>query len=275
MISINVLIEATPKLLPYMTSVAADGINGPVPFTNPYAVAVDANNNVYFAGTFPMQNVQVYRIDYKTGAITQFAGGIAKVTGSSTCAAPDTNPAVIPSPWTSDSAGDGCTALQVNFNAIRGLAVYNGYLYISDYSAHAIKKIYLDPVNPAPGRVYINELEPVVGGLGSLWNGDGPRTFATIRNPYGIAIDPANGNVYWGDGGSSGYAVRMYNVSTDNIDTVVNYTSSTTVAPVALPRRFRKGRSRPRLGGLSSQVRQGHQPLWPGIRRRPRSELCR
>ena len=224
----------TPKLYPYMTSLAADGINGPVPFTSPYSVAVDVNNNVYFAGTVPATNVVVYRIDYTTGAITQFAGGVVKATSpASTCATPDTNTSVIPAPWISDNVGDGCPALQTNFSGIRGLAVYNGYLYISDSSASAIKKIFIDPVNPAPGRAYANEMEPVVGGMGSVWNGDGLRATAMIKGPYGIAIDPANGNVYWGDGGSSGYAVRIYDVASDSVVTIVNYTPSNTVAPVA------------------------------------------
>ena len=232
----------TPKMLPYMTSKLADGVAGTGAdgttatgqlWTSPYSIAVDANNNIYFGGSVPATNVQVFKIDYATGVVSVFAGGLVKATSpASTCATPDTNTAVIPAPWTGDNVGDGCPAAQTNFNGIRGLAVSNGYLYISDSSASSIKKIYLDPVNPAPGRVYVNEMEPVVGGLGSTWNGDGLRSVATIKSPYGIAVDPINGNVYWGDGGSSGYAVRMYDVASDSVVTLTT-PGTPTVAPTA------------------------------------------
>jgi hypothetical protein len=217
----------TPRMIPYITKLAASP--GAI---SPFAVAVDANNNIYFAGVVPAANVIVYKMDYATGAVTAFAGGTAKaVSPASTCATPDPN---IPAPWTGDTQGDGCPANSVNFNTIRGLAVANGYLYISDYSSSNIRKIYLDPNNPATGRMYVHEVEPVVGGgsLGSAWNGDGARTSHTLKNPYGIAVDPVNGNVYWGDGGSSGYAVRMYDVATDSIVTVTK-PGTATVAPTA------------------------------------------
>jgi hypothetical protein len=213
----------TPELLPYMTSNIADGAT--VGFTQPYAIAVDANDNVFFAGTAPAGNVRIYRVEHLTGVVSVFGGGIAKATSpNSTCVAPDTDPAIIPAPWATDTVGHGCAATSANFNGIRGLAVYNGYLYVSDSSANYISKISLSDT-PAPGRMYAHEVEPVVGTGSSVWGGDGPRTTSSIKNPYGIAID-ANGNVYWGDGGSSGYAVRFYNISTGNVGTVVNYNNN-------------------------------------------------
>jgi hypothetical protein len=192
--------------------------------TTPYAVAVDSTGNIYIGEQTASLNgsAVVRKVDAITGAITVFAGGVAKAVApatNSTCATPDTNPAIIPAPWTSDTAGHGCPATSSNFGGIRGLAYFDGFLYVSDSSSNYIDKISVSDT-PAPGRMYAHEVEPVVGTGSSAWTGDGPASTTNIKNPYGIAVD-SNGNVAWGDGGSSAKTVRIFKASDSTVHTVM------------------------------------------------------
>ena len=213
----------TPSALPYTTSVVA----GSLPL-QPYGVAVDKAGNIYIgesalSGT--NGSAVVRKVDAVTGAMTVFAGGVAKAAaGSSTCASP-----VLTVPGGGNVAGDGCPAGGMNhfFGGVRGLSTWTDpntlveYLYVSDSSGNYIHRINLTT----------NIMEWVGGTGASGYNGDGPiATQKFIKNPYGVAID-VHGNVYFGDGGSSGQAVRM--ISND-ATTCANAISGNFTAPCIL-----------------------------------------
>jgi hypothetical protein len=238
----NILaVNVAPKAIPYITSKQAGGstttftVGGTCPSgriaTDQWGdgclgseanlgssvedAVTDANGNMYVGARSTLLNGSAFvrKIDAVTGVITVFAGG---GTGS-TCPTPDA--AVNGS---GNNKGDGCPPTYGVFSDVRGLAVDATYLYISDYTNSRIHRVGLSNA-PLAGRIYAHELELVAGTGSSGWNGDGPQSLASIKNPYGIAVD-AHGNVFWGDGGSNSYAVRMvdYSANPPQIRTVVN-----------------------------------------------------
>lgn len=234
----------TPRAIPYITSNVATG------FSQPAAIAIDDNGNIYVGenyttSTSPQVSAVVKKIDAVTGQVTIFAGGGSKVTSGSPCTNWDTTV-----PGAGNTAGDGCPATKAFFGGsnnggIRGLAVWNNYLYIEDLGNYYIHRV----------NLATNIIEWVAGGSSSAsWAGDGAlSTTSTVtgcatlgaclyKPPTGFAVDPANGNVYFGAGGTNAATIRM--VSYDSatcqnapngpfaspcILTIVNYKGQTTV----------------------------------------------
>jgi hypothetical protein len=213
----SVVSAQTPKPIPYITSNIASGLGN-----QPYGVAVDSTGNVYFGAATSepgYASAVVYKVDAVTGIQTVFAGGLAKATSpASTCASP-----VAGIPGSGDNVGDGCIATQTYLGGVRGLATWIDtsvtpnveYLYIPDSSGNYIHRVNLKT----------NIMEWVVGNGSSTYTGDGANTTAIgIKNPYGIAIDKF-GDLFWGDGGSTGKQVRMLRVSDNTVHTIVGCTS--------------------------------------------------
>lgn len=189
----------TPRAIPYMTSNVATGLNQPT------AIAIDDNGNIYVGenytgATAGSVSALVKKIDATTGQVTVFAGGGTKVATGSPCANPD--PSV---PGHGNTAGDGCPATSAYFGGtnggIRGLAVYNGYLYIEDLGGYMMHRV----------NLATNIIEWVGGYVSSAWQGDGTltATFSLFKPPTGFAVDPLNGNVYFSAGGTNAATIRM------------------------------------------------------------------
>jgi sugar lactone lactonase YvrE len=83
--------------------------------------------------------------------------------------------------------GPGATA---RFNFPRGIAVFNGDVYVADYFNQRVRKIDLD------GTV------TTVAGTGSQGSADGPAGTATFNSPFGLAVD-SGGNLYVSDSGAN------------------------------------------------------------------------
>ncbi len=221
----------TPRAIPYSTSNLATGFNQPT------AVAIDDNGNVYVGenytgATAGTASALVKKIDAATGQVTVFAGGApAKATtGNSTCANPDRNV-----PGGGDIVGDGCPATSAWFGGtnggIRGLAVWNNYLYIEDLGGYLIHRV----------NLATNIMELVGGGpTSATWPGDGgpavvgfdiTKNFNLWKPPTGFAVDPLNGNVYFGAGGTNAATIRMI---TSDATTCANAASGPFTAPCVI-----------------------------------------
>jgi len=164
--------------------------------TTPYAAAVDAAGNLYFADT---DNNRIRVVNMQaTGNITVqgvsiAAGDIATVAGNGT----------------SGYSGDGSSAISAKINTPNGLAVdTQGDLFFTDPSDAVVRM-----VNSAGtiGRV-------AGGGVG----GDGgSATSAALSNPSGVAVD-ASGNLYIADTNDS--RIRVVNMQPSNSITVFGVT---------------------------------------------------
>jgi len=164
--------------------------------TTPYAAAVDAAGNLYFADT---DNNRIRVVNMQaTGNITVqgvsiSAGNIATVAGNGT----------------SGYSGDGGPATSAKINTPNGLAVDTlGNLYFTDPSDAVVRM-----VNSAGtiGRV-------AGGGAG----GDGgAATSAALSNPSGVAVD-ASGNLYIADTNDS--RIRLVNMQPSSSITVFGVT---------------------------------------------------
>ncbi len=176
--------QITPGSSPW-TSYGGDG--GPAIAATlyyPSGVAVDAAGNVYIADS---QDNRVRKVT-PNGIITTVAGtGIAGFSG-------DGGPAVnaqLNRPWdvAVDAAGD---------------------LYISDYGNHRIRLV------DASGNI-----TTVAGSTGYGYSGDGgAATSAKLNYPTGIALDPANGNLYIAD--SSNNVIRVLTPTAPSIDHIIS-----------------------------------------------------
>ncbi len=237
----------TARAVPYISSYTHVA-TGPAP-VQPFSVAIDSAGNIYVGEVKAATAASAYveKIDAVTGQVTQFAGGLAQALtpGTSTCASPD--------PATSgpivNTVGDGCPANQTYLGGAHGLATWKDpasnveYLYILDAMN------YIHRVNLATGMMewVAGVTNPATGAATTGWNGDGPVATAQLMGPAvaaGIAMD-ANGNLYFGDGGTNGPSIRMVSNNATTCQTaqggpytapclitVVNYTSSTTTKPV-------------------------------------------
>jgi sugar lactone lactonase YvrE len=159
------------------------GDGGPATSAKLYApaeVAVDARGNVYIA---TYQDSRVRRVS-PDGTISTFAG-----TGQP------------------GFSGDGGPATSAKLYAPKGVAVDGqGNVYIADSNNFRVRKV-------SPGGT----ITTFAGGgrPGSLGDG-GPATLATLRNPFGVAVD-GQGNVYIADTDN----MRVRKVSTGGTITTI------------------------------------------------------
>ena len=148
--------------------------------SSPQGVAVDVAGNLYIADTY---NQRIRKVD-SGGIITTVAGngGIGY-------------------------NGDGISATSAMFAYPFGVAVdVAGNLYIADTFNQRIRKVNSDRI-----------ITTVAGNDSSGYNGDNiPATTATLRGPWGVAVDTA-GNLYIADRNNS----RIRKVSSGGIITTV------------------------------------------------------
>lgn len=191
-------------------------------------ICTDASGNIYFTDV----NSRIRRVDVFTGTISTFAGtGVAGTSGDGGAATTATlyHPRTI-------CAGPGNNIYVCTENGIRkidaatgvinsiggaatglygwGICADNaGYVYVSDYDTHTIKKI-----NIATGAV------TVIAGTGSVgYSGDGgPATTAQIGQPRGIRINNLTNRIYFID--ALYYVIREVDLATGIIRTVVGNT---------------------------------------------------
>jgi trimeric autotransporter adhesin len=161
---------------------------------NPFGIAVDANNNIFFTNA----NSQVLEVVASTHIVSVVAG-----TGSY------------------GYAGDGGPAQNANLSWLPGLALDSqGNIYIADSGNCAIRE-----VNAATGIITSlvgSPSTPLSGNCG-LAGDRGPASAALIKSPFGISIDPS-GNIFFCDTGNN--LVRMISAASGNIYTVAgSYTN--------------------------------------------------
>jgi uncharacterized protein (TIGR03437 family) len=127
--------------------------------SGPSGIVVDKSGNVYFSDT---NNSRIRKVS-ASGIITTVAGGV-----------------------TSGSSGDGGRATLAKLNLPRGLALDGlGNLYIADTGNNKIRKVSAD-----------GTITTIAGNGTAAYGGDGgPAVNASVRAPYGVAVDAA-GVVY-------------------------------------------------------------------------------
>ncbi|HVX52087.1 MAG TPA: hypothetical protein VHB48_18150, partial [Chitinophagaceae bacterium] len=153
---------------------------------SPYAVAVDANGNVYIATTKD-------NLVRKVNALTQV---IATIAGTGV----------------SGYSGDGgpAAAAQLSFyNSLPDIATdKKNNVYISDYGNNCIRKI----------DAQTNKISTIAGTGVAGYSGDGGAAKAAkLNGPAGIAVDTA-GNIYFADNNNN--VIRKIDASTLKISTI-------------------------------------------------------
>ncbi|HEV3201474.1 MAG TPA: hypothetical protein VGZ73_26425 [Bryobacteraceae bacterium] len=169
-----------------ITTVAGNGANGfsgdggsatSASLGEPVGVAVDSSGNLYIG-------------EYSNNRVRKVSGGtITTVVGNGTLG----------------FAGDGGPAISASLNLPQGVAVdAAGNLYIADSGNNRVRKVSGGTITTA------------VGNGDDAFSGDGgPAAGASIRHPYGVAVDSA-GSLYIADFGSN----RIRKVSGGTITTV-------------------------------------------------------
>jgi sugar lactone lactonase YvrE len=151
--------------------------------TNPRGITSDADGNIYVSDT---GTNTVKLVDTNTGNWIVVAGG------------------GIPCSGKTDTVGDGCPATQATLNGPVGLATdAYGNLYIADAGNQVIRKVTMNPTNPA-----LSVIATVAGTVGQAGStGDNALAVAAkLNNPLNVVVDSAN-MLYIVDSGNS--AVRL------------------------------------------------------------------
>jgi hypothetical protein len=150
---------------------------------SPSGIAVDSKGNILVADG---SSYRVRRISVESGLISTIA-----CTG------------------TPGNAGDGGPATSANCGQVQSVVVdAKDNVYFSDSMYYVVRK-----VNATTGII------TTVAGTGSTpGSGEGgPATSANLGGPYGLAVDPATGNIYIAEAGDS--KIRVVNSSTGIIST--------------------------------------------------------
>jgi DNA-binding beta-propeller fold protein YncE len=131
----------------------------------PFDVGFDAHGNLYFSDTF---NHCIRRVDARTGVITTCAG----------CGEPG-------------YSGDGGAATRAHFNEPYGIAVDKaGNIYVADRHNHCVRRVDA-----------ISGIVTTFAGNGSsgFAGDDGPASRAGMVEPNGLALDPAQRQLFIAD----------------------------------------------------------------------------
>ncbi|MCE9564805.1 MAG: hypothetical protein K8U57_22455 [Planctomycetes bacterium] len=187
---------------PTITSVAGTGEKGfagdggpadKAKLDQPFDVAFDTNANLYFSDT---NNHRVRRVDAKTGIITTVAGNGKK-----------------------GFAGDGAKATDASLNEPYGIEIdADGNLFIVDRLNFCIRR-----VDAKAGNI------STIAGTGgkSGFAGDGAAADkALLVEPNGLCLD-GKGKLYIAD--VAGHRVRVVDLKTGNIDTLIGNGKGATV----------------------------------------------
>lgn len=156
----------------------ADGTGTNAQFYTPSGVAV-VNSFLYVADG---SNNRIRKIDLATNAVTTIAGS-------------------------SDGTADG-TGTSAQFSFPFGIAADNGFLYVSDYNSHHIRKLDLAT----------NAVTTVAGSTAG--NADGIGTSAQFNKPRGLNV--ANGFLYVADSGA--HCIRRIELSNSTVTTIAGGT---------------------------------------------------
>ncbi len=152
----------------------------------PTGIAVDSENNIYFAdGTMDGKN-RLRRVDGETSVITTVAGN-----------------------GTQGFSGDGGPAVLAQFNSLGGVAIdHEGNLYIADSFNNRIRMI----------SISTGAITTVAGDGAQGFSGDGGLALsASLNNPLSVAIDRA-GNLFIADSGN--FRIRKLSSSSGIVSTV-------------------------------------------------------
>ncbi|MFY8034541.1 MAG: hypothetical protein ACOVMN_08475, partial [Flexibacteraceae bacterium] len=205
-----------------VTTLAGSGVAGfsdatgtSARFSGPSGIAMDASGNVFVAD---VENHRIRKIT-PAGVVTTFAGsGAAGFTNATGTAAVFNRPAggvfdaagnlvicdinnnrirkISTTGVVTTFAGSGTAALTngtgtaASFNSPVSIAMdASGNFYVTDYNAHAIRKI------TSAGVV------TTLAGNGTAGGSDATGSAATFRQPHGVAVD-ASGNLYIADRGN-------------------------------------------------------------------------
>lgn len=154
---------------PYLGWPQLSGEGGPATAAqlgNPTDVVQDESGHLYFVDMF----VGVVRkVDNMTGIITTIAGNNTARRVS----------------------GDGGLATRAFFNVPKGLALWQGCLYVADEAGGTVRRINLTT----------NIITTVAGNatLGAGWSGDGGLATRAQTSPSAVAFDPRNGDMLIAD----------------------------------------------------------------------------
>jgi streptogramin lyase len=164
---------------------SANGQGTQAMFNEPFCVAVDTSGTAYVAD---YGNNVIRAINISTGVVRTLAGG-----GGGT--------------FSGKEDGQGTFAM---FRNPSGVAVdASGTAYVADFNNHLIRAI-----NISTGVV-----RTLAGGNGSTTPGsaNGQGTWATFKNPWGVAVD-ALGAAYFAD--FDNHLIRAVNISTSEVRTL-------------------------------------------------------
>lgn len=184
-------IDATTKLVRTVVGTGTSGFGGDgglavnAALNHPLNIVFDDNDDLFIADT---DNGRVRRVDGKTGIISTFAGG--------------GNPPI--------GNGDGSAATNATLQGPFGLAIRNGFLYVSEAGAGGMRVRRVDMTSGV-----IDTFAGSGANLNGGFSGDGgPATQAEFKQPCGLAFDAA-GNLYIADDAND----RVRRVDTNGIIT--------------------------------------------------------